>query len=150
MLPFCISVTYITGLVNGAHYNVNCNERCCMKPISVRQHTIIGIVLGAALLIAPWLFGFADVEAAKWSAIFIGIVVLLSELTTTSPVSPIKLMPMRMHVMTDYVVGAILALSPWLFNFAESAVNAWLPHVLVGLVVIAYAALTRVDMDEQI
>lgn len=116
-----------------------------MQVLSSRIHTIIGLVVGAVLIVAPWIFGFADVAAAMWTAIIIGVVILISELTTTSPVSPIKLVPMRIHVWTDVVVGLVLAVSPWIFGFADDDANVWVPHLVVGIVVIGYALITRTD-----
>ncbi|MBB1031477.1 SPW repeat protein [Dietzia sp. SLG310A2-38A2] len=116
-----------------------------MHVISSRIHTIIGLIVGAVLVVAPWIFGFADVEAAKWTAIVVGVVILLSELTTTSPVSPMKLVPMRIHVWTDVLVGVVLAASPWIFGFADNDAKVWVPHLVVGIAVIGYALITRTD-----
>ncbi|WP_194861558.1 SPW repeat protein [Dietzia sp. SYD-A1] len=118
-----------------------------MHVLPSRVHTIIGLIVGAVLVIAPWIFGFADVEAAKWTAIIVGVVILLSELTTTSPVSPMKLVPMRIHVWMDVLVGLVLAASPWIFGFADEDLIVWLPHLVVGIGVIGYALLTRTDDD---
>src|SRR5699024_11314831 len=104
-----------------------------MRVISSKVHTIIGLVVGVALIVAPWLFQFSDVKAAKWSAIIIGIVGVLSELTSTSPSSPMKLVPMRVHLGMDVVLGRILALSPWLCGFSDEKLNARLRHLMVRM-----------------
>jgi hypothetical protein len=115
-----------------------------MRFLSVKAHTIIGLIVGVALLIAPWLFGFGDVGgAAVILPILIGVFIIINELITTSPLSPLKLVSMRSHLLIDYVTGALLAVSPWLFGFADQPVNAWLPHVIVGLLVIGYALVTN-------
>lgn len=115
-----------------------------MTLISPRIHTIIGLVVGVALLAAPWLFAFADEGgAAVMVPLVLGAFILLSELTTTSPLSPVKLVPMNIHIMADILTGIILAASPWLFNFYTLEPNAWLPHLIVGIVIIGYAVLTR-------
>jgi hypothetical protein len=44
-----------------------------MKFISSKTHTYIGAVVGVALVIAPWIFQFDEVDAAKWSAIGVGL-----------------------------------------------------------------------------
>ena len=121
-----------------------------MRPISTRTHTIIGLIVGAALIVAPWLFGFADQGGAPVMVpIYVGIFILLSELTTTSPASPLKLVPMRVHIFVDVATGLFLLASPWLFNFADLEVNAWLPHVIVGVLVVGYALMTRTS-DEKV
>lgn len=120
-----------------------------MKLLSTRTHTIIGVVVGLALLVAPWLFGFADEGgAAVMVPIYLGIFILLSELTTTSPLSLVKLVPMRVHVIVDVLAGLFLLASPWLFGFADLEVNAWLPHVVVGVLIVGYALVTQTS-DEK-
>lgn len=46
---------------------------------------------------------------------------------------------MRTHLGLDYMSGALLALSPWLFGFSE---EVYLPHVIMGLLEIGVAAVT--------
>src|SRR5690606_16400385 len=111
-----------------------------MRFLSAKVHTIIGLVVGVALLVAPNIFGFAENEAASLIARIIGAVILVSELVTTSRFSLLKLVPMRVHLFMDYLVGLVLALSPWLFGFADTEANVWVPHLVVGLLVIGYAA----------
>jgi hypothetical protein len=120
-----------------------------MKPISSRTHTIIGLIVGVALLLAPMLFGFSGEGGAPVAVpMYVGIFILLSELTTTSPASPFKIIPMRVHIILDVLTGLFLLLSPWLFGFADLKLNAWLPHVIVGVLTAGYALLTRTS-DEQ-
>lgn len=115
-----------------------------MRFLSVKAHTIIGLIVGVALLIAPWLFGFGDIGgAAVIVPILIGIFVVINELITTSPASPLKLVSMRTHLIIDYATGALLALSPWIFGFSDQSANAWVPHLLVGLAIIGYALVTN-------
>lgn len=116
-----------------------------MQVIPSRVHTIIGLIVGALLIASPWIFGFADVAAAMWTAVIIGVLIVLSELTTTSPASPMKLVPMRIHIWIDVVAGLVLAVSPWIFGFADNDAQVWVPHVVVGVAVIGYALITRTD-----
>ena len=121
-----------------------------MNLISTRTHTIIGLIVGAALLVAPWLFGFSENNDATVSAVVVGVVVLLSELITTSPYSLVKLVSMKTHVILDVGVGLFLALSPWLLGFMNNdKPNQWVPHLLVGLAIIGYALCTD-TRDEEI
>ena len=50
--------------------------------------------------------------------------------------------PMRVHLMTDAIVGIFLAISPWLFGFADHGANAWLPFLIIGLGELMAAATT--------
>jgi hypothetical protein len=52
----------------------------------------------------------------------------------------VKLIPMPIHLLLDGLGGALLAASPWLFNFDEVV---WTPHVVIGLLEIGAAVLTQ-------
>lgn len=120
-----------------------------MQIISTRLHTIIGLIVGLALIVAPWLFGFADRGGAEMmTPIYIGIILILSELTTTSPLSLIKLVPMRIHIVLDALLGLVLLASPWLFEFSDLEANAWVPHVIVGILIIGYALVTNTANED--
>lgn len=117
-----------------------------MKFITSKVHTIIGLIVGVLLLFAPSLFGFSDNATANIVTMGAGIFIILSELITTSRMSPIKLVPMRVHVILDYLTGALILVSPWLFGFAEEVT---IPHVIVGILVIGYAAMTNPDVESE-
>lgn len=111
--------------------------------ISTKAHTIIGLIVGAVLILAPYIFGFSDNTAATLVPILIGVFILINELLTTSPLSPVKLVPMKVHIIIDVITGALLAVSPWLFGFMDSDHPVqWVPHLAVGLMVMGYALLT--------
>ena len=115
-----------------------------MKFISPRTHTIIGFIVGLALLFAPNIFGFSEFGgAAVWLPRIIGVIVILSELTVRGSFSGMGFIPMKLHIATDVAMGALLALSPWLFGFADNPANSWVPHLLVGLLMVGYALATR-------
>lgn len=120
-----------------------------MKFLSFKVHTIIGLVVGVGLLFTAEVFGFKDIQVATSVARIAGAFIILNELITTSQFSPFKLVPMRAHVVTDYLLGAVLALSPWLLGFANTSANHWLPHLIVGIVIIGYALATKLDGGDE-
>jgi hypothetical protein len=113
-----------------------------MRFISSRVHTYVGALVGVVLIVAPWILGFADVEAARWSAIGVGVFVLVNELVTTSPAAVLKIVPMRVHLALDVVTGLFLLATPFLFGFSDEDANAWVPHIVVGLLIAGYALVT--------
>jgi len=115
-----------------------------MRFISPKTHTIIGLVVGVILIFAPQIFDFSNDQSAASVAIGTGIFIILSELITTSQISPLKIIPMRIHLILDYITGVFLALSPWLFGFAE---NVWAPHLIMGILTVGYAAFTNPTID---
>jgi hypothetical protein len=117
-----------------------------MKSLSPRAHTIIGFIVGIALLLAPNIFGFSDVGGAAVTVPrIIGLIVILSELTVKGSFSGFGMIPMKLHIAMDVLMGAFLTLSPWLFSFQDDGTNAWLPHVVVGVMMIGYALVTQPD-----
>ncbi len=61
-------------------------------------------------------------------------------LVTRYELSIAKIIPLRAHLGVDLAAGILLAVSPWLFGFAEVI---WWPHLLIGLMEIAVSLLTR-------
>ncbi len=89
-------------------------------------------ILGLLLQISPWLFGFATVDAAAWTAGIGGIVV-----TVMSFAAFISLREWKEWVC--FVAGLFLIISPWLLGFAGNASATW-THVGIGVLVTALAA----------
>ena len=46
----------------------------------------------------------------------------------------------RVHGAVDYLTGALLIISPWLFGFASLG---WLPHVAIGAFEVVVSLVTR-------
>jgi hypothetical protein len=122
-----------------------------MKFLSPRTHTIIGFIVGIALLLAPNIFGFSDVGGAAVTVPrIIGILIILSELTVKGSFSGMGVVPMSFHIAQDVIVGLFLAASPWIFGFSDLKANAWVPHLIVGLLVAGYALVTRTTADDPV
>ena len=115
-----------------------------MKMITTFVHGVLDYVIGLALLLLPNLFGFADIGgAAVWVPRIVGIIVLLQSLATQYELGVIKLLPMKMHLMNDYIASLVLAASPWLFGFAKQPMNVWLPHLVFGLAIFGTSLMTK-------
>jgi hypothetical protein len=101
--------------------------------------------VGLALLFAPNLFGFAEMGgAAVLVPRIIGVITLVQSIFTRYELGVIKAMPMRMHLMNDYIAGVVLAASPWLFGFYDPAnQRLWVPHLVVGLAILLVTAMTE-------
>lgn len=113
-----------------------------MRIIPRNVHGILDYVVGLLLIAAPFLLGFADVEAARNIAIAIGCAVLVYSLFTAYELGAVKAIPFSTHLWLDAASGLLLLVSPWLFGFADQVV--W-PHVVVGLLEIGAAFMTRTD-----
>jgi hypothetical protein len=111
-----------------------------MKRIHSRTHGVLDYVVGVLLILAPYLFGFADNDAARNAAWIVGAGSILYSLVTAYELSIAKLIPYRVHLGLDIAAGAFLALSPWLLGFADRIV--W-PHLVVGIAEIGVALMSR-------
>jgi SPW repeat len=120
------------------------------RPITSRMHGMLDYPLGIVLIAAPWIFGFSDAGGAAVAApIIVGALVILQSLITDYELSIADILPLRAHLAMDAVLGAILALSPFIFGFSDEGTNAWLPHVVAGIAMIGSALMTRTHRETQ-
>lgn len=113
-----------------------------MRFLSTSVHGVIDYLWGMALLSTPWVFGFADVSAAKWTAVVFGLGAILYAALTAYELGIIKILPMSLHLILDGLGGIALAASPFLFGFSE---KVFWPHVLFGLFSVAASLVTRME-----
>ncbi len=52
-----------------------------------------------------------------------------------------KIISTRVHGVLDYLMGALLIASPWLFDFARNGAETWVP-VILGAGAILYSLMT--------
>ncbi|WP_375257420.1 hypothetical protein [Citreimonas sp.] len=108
--------------------------------IDTRTHGIIDYVTGALLIVAPYLFGFANGGIAQWLPQLLGVTTIVMSLLTRYEFSVAKIIPLKVHLGVDMASGALLAVSPWLFGFADLI---WWPHLLVGVLEIVVPLMTN-------
>ncbi len=113
-----------------------------MRFIPTSAHGVLDYLVGVALLAAPWLFGFADNETARWVTMAFGAAAILYSLLTDYEIGVIRAIPMPVHLILDAMSGILLAASPWLFGFSE---EVWVPHVIVGVFEIIAAISTETE-----
>jgi hypothetical protein len=113
-----------------------------MRFLPTSLHGVIDYLWGMALLSTPWLFGFADVPAAKWTAVFFGLGAILYSALTAYELGLIKILPMSLHLILDGLAGIVLAASPFLFGFSD---QVYWPHVLFGFFSVAASLVTRME-----
>jgi hypothetical protein len=115
-----------------------------MRFITTKMHGIVDYIVGIILFFAPSLFGFADFGgAAVTIPQILGIAILIVTLLTRFEVGLIKLIPMKLHLAFDYLGSILLLTSPWLFGFSNLPSVAWVPHVIVGALILLQALMTE-------
>lgn len=112
-----------------------------MRFIPTRVHGMLDYLVGLLLIASPWLFGFAEEGGpAQWIPIILGVGVLIYSLLTRYELGVAGLIPVPVHLGLDAMSGLLLAVSPWLFGFADVV---WLPHLIFGLLEIGVALTTE-------
>jgi len=105
---------------------------------------MIDYATGLLLIVAPYLFGFADGSAAQYIPQAIGAGILVMSLFTDYELSLSRVIPLPAHLGVDVLGGILLAASPWLFGFAD---RVYWPHLIVGLAEIGVGLMTRTVPD---
>ncbi len=109
-------------------------------------HGYFDYIGGIGLIAAPFVFGFFNVGGvAVILPMVLGVGLILYSLLTNYErgIPALKLIPMPVHLILDFVASALLAASPFLFGFYNQAPNVWLPHVVAGLGVIVLVIVSQ-------
>jgi hypothetical protein len=114
-----------------------------MRFIPTKFHAPLDYIVGAALIAVPWILGFSQHTAATVVPVILGIGLIAYSLFTNYELGVWKVAPMAVHNLIDIVAGTLLAVSPWLFGFADDPAKVWVPHVVVGLAAIFLGLTTR-------
>jgi hypothetical protein len=106
-----------------------------MKMIPKFYHGVLDYMSGVLLLAAPNLFGFSEIGGVTvWIPRIVGLMILLQALMTDYELGVMKLIPIGVHLMTDYIVGAFLFLAPFVFGISARSMGATvLLLVMAGL-----------------
>ncbi len=104
-------------------------------------HVAIEYAAAVLLIAAPFLFGF-ETDTARWTAIALGVVVLLIAVISRSPISVTKTLPTSAHATLDYVLVVVLVLAPFVLGFADDTAAVTF-FVLLGVAHAATSLLTR-------
>ena len=115
-------------------------EILVMRFIPTRVHGILDYTVGAILAISPWLFGFNRGGAETWVPFLLGFGAVFYSLFTKYEWGILRRIPMPVHLMLDLASGILLALSPWIFGFAD---YVYLPHLFFGILEIGVSLMTK-------
>jgi hypothetical protein len=111
-----------------------------MRFIPTRVHGYLDYIMGLLLIAAPWLFDFADGGAKQWVPVILGASTIVYSLMTDYELGVSRTISMPTHLTIDLVSGILLAISPWLFGFAE---EIYAPHLILGILEIGAALTTK-------
>ena len=112
--------------------------------ITLKTHNILDYVIAAALVAAPYIFGFSDIIDARNLYVGIGLLLAFYSSITDYRFSLAKFIPIETHLLLDVLSGLILMIGPYTFRYrtflttGEATIN-----FLIGLGMWAFVALTR-------
>jgi hypothetical protein len=87
-------------------------------PVPFFLHGTLDYVVGALLVVSPFLLGF-DSGAATAVAIIAGVLVLAAAASTDGPTSINNSIPVSVHVLLDLGAGVLFIAAPFLFGFSD-------------------------------
>jgi hypothetical protein len=108
--------------------------------LSSKQHGALDYLVGALMIAAPWLFGFARGGAETHIFVALGLAALVYSLATDYELGAVRIIPFSIHKLFDLASGILLLMSPWLFGFVN---QIRLPHVIFGVFEIVAVMMTR-------
>lgn len=108
--------------------------------ISTKYHGIADYLTGLFIAASPWLTGYADNNEAMWIGVIIGCLILLTGIFTKYEVGVFPVIPMKMHLQMDILIGVFLIISPFLFSVP--GVAAWI-FVIIGVLEICAGLFTH-------
>jgi hypothetical protein len=105
-------------------------------------------VAGLLFIAAPWIFGFSDAGDAKTVSIVLGVLVLLTGLTTRWRMGLVKLLSLSAHRMMDLLVALVAIVSPFVLGFSDNgAATRFL--IIMGALEAGTTLMTRWDARDE-
>jgi hypothetical protein len=105
-------------------------------------------LVALVFIAAPWIFGFSDVDDATTVSIVLGVLVLLTGLTTRWRMGVVKLLSLSAHRLMDVLVALVAIVSPFVLGFSDiGAPTRFL--IIMGVLELGATLMTRWnDRDE--
>ena len=110
-------------------------------PLPPWVHGGVDYLLGAFLILSPFLFSF-DAGAATATGIVAGVLVLVLASSTAWPTGLIKSIPPSAHAIFDLIIAILLIASPFLFGFSDETAPTAV-FMVTGVLALLYAIATR-------
>ena len=118
-------------------------------PLPLKAHAALEPIVAIVLIAAPWIFGFNDVGSSTAVSIAVGVLMLISGMTTRWRLSIVKLIPLRTHFRMDLVLGVVLIVAPFVFGDSDRG-DATRFLMIMGILELVTALGTRWDLREEV
>lgn len=116
-----------------------------MKFTSSTFHGYIDYAAASVLIVAPFLLLTADApDIAKWLSVAAGVGLILYSLITDYSLSARKAISFKLHLVLDFIAGAVFVAAPFVLGFAGITK---IYYLVMGLAVIIVVLTTNNDVD---
>lgn len=105
--------------------------------ITTQIHGYVDYLMGIILILLPFLFDFPDGAVPIFVALGAGTIIY--SLLTDYELGLVRILPMKIHLVIDLVVGVFLIVSPWIFGFTDELL--W-TLVILGILEVLVSLLT--------
>lgn len=112
--------------------------------IPLKVHNVLDYVIGALLVVSPWVFGFSEITTARNLFLVLGIGLVAYSLLTNYYYSALRVIPLGVHMTLDALVGILMILAPALFGYRPFITDGqYALHIVLGIGAVGLVALTR-------
>ena len=98
----------------------------------------VNLILGAWLVVSPWILSFSGSAAATWNAVIVGVIFALLSLLALLESKP-------WEEWSELIVAIWLLVSPWALGFSGLSTATW--NAVLVAVVVGALALTAVNQE---
>jgi peptidoglycan/LPS O-acetylase OafA/YrhL len=115
-----------------------------MRFVSTPYHGILDYAGGAMLMLAPFVLGFSEINhTAAWASVILGAAIFVQATFTDFEGAWFeRLIPMRIHLAVDLVLGLALLAAPFVFDSASLGTYG-ISFVVAGAGLLVLAAITQ-------
>jgi hypothetical protein len=111
--------------------------------IPLKIHNVLDYIIGALLIVTPWLFGFGQIPAARSLFLIAGIGLVAYSLLTKYDYSIAKVIPLGVHMILDALIGIVTILAPVMLGYRDLLTGGqYAVHVIWGIGAVGLVALT--------
>jgi SPW repeat len=118
-------------------------------PVPLLMHASIEPIAAILLIASSWIFGFSDNGTAQAVTIIIGVIMLASGAMTDWRLALVRLIPLRMHFMTDLVLAVVLVVSPFMFGFSGNGAATRFA-IIFGVLELLTSLATRWEQPDEV
>jgi len=118
-----------------------------MRFMNKYLHAYLDYPVGLSLIILPFLLGIGNANPlAFWLSVVTGIAALALTFITDHHLGVIRVLPYKLHLAVDFLVGVTFVLAPFVLGFAGiEAAYFW----VLGITVLIVVGLDKTSPEQQ-